>query len=72
MNRHTSINLLLHFNVDALKKLAQHILESTKTLPRENEVTLQKFVPGPTDARKIGSLRNDNGDGNENGKKAEG
>ena len=41
-------------------------------LPRESEVTLLKFVPGPTVARKIGSLRNDNGDGNENGKKAEG
>ena len=27
LNRHTSINLLLQFNVDALKKLAQHILE---------------------------------------------
>ena len=27
LNRHISINLLLQFNVDALKKLAQHILE---------------------------------------------
>ena len=27
LNRHTSINLLLQFNVDALKKLAQHIWE---------------------------------------------
>ena len=58
LNRHTSINLLLQFNVDALKKLAQHILEKKienplKTLPRENEVTLQKFVPGPTVFRKI-------------------
>ena len=46
------------FNVDALKKLAQHILEKKienplKTLPRENEVTLQKFVPGPTVFQKI-------------------
>ena len=27
--------------------------EATKTLPRENEVTLQQFVPGPTVFRKI-------------------
>ena len=48
----------IQFNVDALKKLAQHILEKKienplKTLPRENEVTLQKIVPGPTVFRKI-------------------
>ena len=39
-------------NVDALKKIGSTRFrdenwESTKTLPRENEVTLQKFVPEP-------------------------
>ena len=62
------------------KKLAQHILAKKIENPlgikryqeRAGDATRPHWVPGPTAARKIGSLRNDNGDGNENGKKAEG